>query len=102
MLQFADVEHLAIKLVRECVEVRSRAVGKIIVSGATDKTCPALKLIAHSFYDLCVFSKGGCCGPDWKCDVREAAGFEHSLLLRAEAIDFQLDQPREFARNAEL
>ena len=96
------VENFAIELVREGVEIGTRAVGEIVMSGTTDEACSVFEVIAELFDGFGIFSEGRSCSPNWKGDVHETAGFEDSLFLWAETIDFQLDKSRELVRAGDV
>jgi hypothetical protein len=96
------VENFTIELVREGLEIGTRVVGEIVVACPTNQACSAFEVIAELFDGFGIFFEDCGCSPNRKGDVHETAGFENPLFLRGETIDFQLDESREFVRNADV
>jgi hypothetical protein len=96
------VKNFTIERVREGVEIGARSVGEIVVSSTTDQAGAAFEVIAELFDGFGIFSERRGCSPNRKRDFHEAGGFEEPLFLRAEAIDFQLDETRELMRDRDF
>ena len=72
------------------------------MSGAAYEAGSMFEIIAELFDGLGIFSEGSGYSPNRKRNVHEAGGFEESLFLGAEAIDFQFNESRELMRDRDF